>query len=273
MSKTEFSVRPTPTAEEVAAMFPQYNVSMLVGLGAMGAVYHAIKDEKAYAIKLQLGLNNPIQEKQFRCEAEIMSMMDHENIVKVHDSGEIANFQYLIMDYTSRGTLHEVMQEFRFDEENIAGMSVMVCHGLAYAHKMGYIHRDIKPDNIMIDDDFSPKIMDFGLAVDMNDPDYTYTAVGSEGYAAPEILTTPEDIDQRVDVYAMGGVIYTMLTGVIPDKNDVDYEKLTGFDPRFKLLIRNAMNPDKEKRTASISEIERRLMNMMKSWELRKQNN
>lgn len=271
MSQSEFAVKPAPTAEQVDQMFPLYEVTMHVGLGAMGAVYHATMDGHAYAIKLQLGVDCPIQEKQFRCEAESMSVMDHPNIVKVYDSGEVAGYQYLVMDYVSRGTLHEVMQEFRFNEENIAGIAVMICKGLAYAHEQGYVHRDIKPDNIMLDDDFNPKIMDFGLAVDSNDPDYTYTAVGSEGYAAPEIFDTPEEVDQRVDVYAMGGVIYTMLTGVIPDSNDVDFEKLTGFDARFKVLIRNAMKRDREERTATVGEIEHRLMNMMKSWELRKQ--
>ena len=175
------------------------------------------------------------------------------------------------MDYVERGTLHGVMKEFKFDKKSIASIAVMICEGLEYAHSKHYIHRDMKPDNVMIAEDWTPKIMDFGLAVNLDNPNYGYTAVGSRGYAAPEVATSPKDVDYRVDVYAMGGIIFTMLTGEIPHPTKPDFEKLSGQDVRFKLIVKNAMCADRDERTDSIATMKARLMNMMKSWELKNQ--
>ena len=230
---------------------------------------NALKDNRAYSIKLVIGARNVRTQVEFRSEAESMSAMDHPNIVKVHEYGEIEDQPYIIMDYVERGTLHAIMKEYKFDQEGIASMAIMICDGLSYAHEKGYVHRDIKPDNIMISEDWTPKIMDFGLAVDLNNPNYGYTAVGSRGYAAPEVASDPENIDQRVDVYAMGGVLYSMLTNEIPDDKNPDFDKLQGYDVRFKMIIKNAMNPVVSKRTESVDAIKARLMSMMKSWKLR----
>ena len=121
----------------------------------------------------------------------------------------------------------------------------------------------------MIAEDWTPKIMDFGLAVNLDNPNYKYTAVGSKGYAAPEVIATPKEIDYRVDIYAMGGIIYNMLTKEIPDGQHLSFDKLRGYDPRFKMIIKNAMNPDVEKRTGSIAEVKAKLLSMIKSWENR----
>jgi len=85
------------------------------------------------------------------------------------------------------------------------------------------------------------------------------------------VQEAPDTVDRRVDVYAMGAVLYTMLTGEIPDDKEPDFDKLSGHDARFKVMVKNAMNPDVEKRTDSIAAIKSRLMNMMKSWKLSEQ--
>ena len=271
MNTKEINGYPVPTLDEVNRIFPDYDVQMLIGLGSSGAVYYALKDQVSVAIKLVVGPKNVRTQCEFRSEAVAMSSLAHPNIISAHDHGEKEGHRYIIMEYVERGTLHHIMDEFDFDQEAIASMAVMICEGLACAHEKGFVHRDIKPDNIMIAEDWSPKIMDFGLAVDLNNPQYGYTAVGSKGYAAPEVSLAPEEIDHRVDVYAVGAVIFTMLTGEIPDDKSPDFEKLKGYDVRFKMLIKNAMNPDAQKRTSSVGAIKERLMNMMKSWKLNSQ--
>lgn len=251
------------------SFFQDYDVQMLIGLGSSGAVFYALRDNKAYAIKIIVGERNVRTQVEFRSEAEAQQAMDHPNIVKIYDYGEIENFPFIIMDYVERGTLFNVLSEYKFDQTSVANLSIMICEGLQYAHEKHYVHRDMKPDNIMISGDWTPKIMDFGLAVNLDAPNYRYTAVGSKGYAAPEVITHPKEIDYRVDVYAMGGIIYNMLTREIPHATAPDFEKLRGHDPRFKVLVKNAMNPDVEKRTESVAAVKSKLLNMMKSWENR----
>ena len=268
MNTEQINGHPVPQLDEKNRLFPSYDVQMLVGLGSCGAVYYALKENQAVSIKVVVGPKNVRTECEFRSEADSMSAMDHPNIVKVFEHGEREGHRFIIMEYIARGTLHEVMQEFKFDEKSIASMAVQICDGLAHAHEKGYIHRDIKPDNIMIAEDWSPKIMDFGLAVNLADPQYGYTAVGSKGYAAPEVTKDPKNIDFRVDVYAMGALLFTMLTGDIPSTTNPNYDKLKGYDVRFKMLVKNAMQLDVEKRTESIEGISSKLLSMMKSWEL-----
>ncbi len=266
MNLEEINGYPVPTLEEMKRLFPSYDVQILVGIGSSGAVFYALRENKAYAIKVLVGERNVRTQVEFRSEAEAQQAMDHPNIVKIHDHGEAEQMPFLIMDYIERGTLFNVLNEYKFDEQSVANFAVMICEGLEYAHEKHYVHRDMKPDNIMISEDWTPKIMDFGLAVNLDNPNYKYTAVGSKGYAAPEVITSPKEIDYRVDVYAMGGIIYNMLTKEIPDAKSPDFDKLQGFDPRFKMIVRNAMNPDVEKRTKSIAEVKLKLLSMLKSW-------
>jgi len=271
MNTTDINGYPIPELDEMNRLFPDYTVEMLVGIGSSGAVFYAHKDGKMYSIKVVVGPSNVRTHCEFKAEADAMKAMDHPSIVKMYDFGEIESYRYIIMDYVERGTLHGVMQEFSFNEKSIANMAVMICDGLTHSHEKGFIHRDIKPDNIMIAEDWTPRIMDFGLAIDLSDPQYGTTAVGSLGYAAPEVSADPKNVDHRVDVYAMGGLIYTMLTKEVPDPKTPDLDKLKGYDIRFKMIIKNAMDPNLDRRTQSINEIREKLMNMMKSWELRAQ--
>jgi len=234
MNTEEINGYPIPELDEMNELFPEYDVQMLVGIGSSGAIFYALKDNKAYSIKTIIGERNVRTQVEFRSEAESQRAMDHPYIVKVHDFGEIAETPYIIMDYVERGTLHEVMKEFKFDRNGIVNMAIMICQGIEYAHSKHYIHRDI---------------------------------VGSKGYAAPEIVKDPKGIDYRVDVYAMGAILFTMLSGEIPDAKQPDFSLLEGHDPRLKVLVKNAMNIDREKRTESVAAIRSRLERMMKSWE------
>ena len=269
MNTEEINGYPVPQLDEMNRLFPDYDVQMLVGLGSSGAVFYAHRDGKMYSIKIVLGERNIRTECEFRAETEAMQAMDHPNIIKMYDFGELEGHRYIIMEYVERGTLHGMMQEYTFNEQSVANTMVMLCDGLSHVHEKGFIHRDIKPDNIMIAEDWTPKIMDFGLAVNTKDPQYGYTAVGSKGYAAPEVASDPKNIDRRVDVYALGAVLFTLITREIPDPVQPDFEKMNGSDIRFIVIAKNAMQRDLCNRTDSVDGIRNRLMNMMKSWNLR----
>jgi len=265
-------IRQQPAVEYVDSLFPQYHVDAIIGLGGMGAVYKGTgSNGEQVAIKLLLGQPSDELTAQFHAEAQAMSVLDHPNLVAVHDYGHAGEFPYIVMEFVPGGTLLELIHYYTVDEVTAAKICILVCRGLTYVHEQGILHRDIKPDNIMIAEDGSPKIMDFGLAVDVMDEDFEYKAIGSPGYVAPEVRSTPDEIDERADVFAMGGVLYTVLTKEDPNPNpeEIDFDKLQSFDARFKIMIRRAMHPDREKRYASVEELEQKLVNLLKSLEFK----
>ena len=257
-----------PTAEEVNTLFPEYEVQMLVGVGASGAIYYALLDGNPIAIKILVGKKEMRTMLEFRAEAESMAAMDHPNIIKFHDYGERGIYPYIVLEYIARGTIHEVMSEFKFGLEEILKMGIMICDAITHIHEKGYIHRDLKPDNIMLTTEWSPKIIDFGLAINMENLSHFPTAVGSKGYAAPEVAATPKEIDQKVDVYAMGAILYNLLTGEIPEGDIQNSSQFKEIKPRLRMIISKAVEPDLEKRTASVEMIKVKLISVLNSLEL-----
>ncbi|MFW6023874.1 MAG: serine/threonine-protein kinase, partial [Myxococcota bacterium] len=208
----------------------RYRIVSVLGRGGMGVVYKVehVHIGKLMATKLlagELSRNKEVQ-KRFRREAEAASRLSHPNTVQIFDFGQSEGLTYLVMEYVEGTDLGGVIkQSGGMDLVRAARICAQICASLAEAHACGIVHRDVKPENVMVtrarsDPDFV-KVLDFGLAKlrEGSDPTATVTRaghiVGTPYYMAPEQIRG-EAVDGRSDVYSVGAVLYRALTGAPP---------------------------------------------------------
>lgn len=257
-----------PTVEEMQAMLPQYEVLEILGRGGMGAVYKGRQKslKRLVAIKiLPLGLADDEMKfaERFQNEAQTMAAMNHPAIVSVHDFGETPDgLLYFIMEFVDGTDVQKMIHASgRLTEEHALAITAHVCDALSYAHKRGVIHRDIKPANILIDQEGHIKVADFGLAK-MHDPSQTSgltksnMAMGTPDYVAPEVFSPGRVADHRADLYAVGVMLYQMLTGEVP-RGMFKLPSQTGIasDLRFDEIICKALEPKPEDRYQSAMDV------------------
>jgi len=210
-----------------------YVIDALVGQGAMGRVYrahHQNLPDRAYAIKIMIGdyAATAHMRARFQLEAENASKLAHPNVVSVIDFRATDHgVNYIVMDLVEGPSLGEIVQKGPMDPDRVIRIARQLCEGLDHAHSRGMIHRDFKPDNILVvgtGELEMARIADFGLSLSM-DKEVRLTTTGivcTPAYAAPEQLRG-EAIDQRVDLYALGTTLYEMLSGgQLPFHGDLD---------------------------------------------------
>ena len=249
-------------------MLPQYEIMEILGRGGMGAVYKGRQKslKRLVAIKI-LPLDAADDEmkfvERFQNEAQTMAAMNHPAIVAVYDFGETPDgLLYFIMEFVDGTDVHKMIQASgRLTEEHALAITAHVCDALSYAHKRGVIHRDIKPANILIDQEGHIKVADFGLAK-MHDPSQTSgltktnMAMGTPDYVAPEVLTPGKVADHRADLYAVGVMLYQMLTGEVPrGMFKLPSQTGIGSDVRFDDIICKALEPKPEDRYQSAMDV------------------
>jgi serine/threonine-protein kinase len=206
-----------------------YQLLDVIGRGGMGEVYKGIADNKYAAVKVMHIAHSQSLSSRSRFRREGKISLDHPHIVKTLASGEEDNIYYMIIEYVDGITLKEFMSE-----NHLAPLEVVYpyLHDLAgaidYAHFKGYVHRDIKPSNIMLqqtDTNRPPKIvlMDFGVAKSVDDTGSLTgsAAVGTIDYMAPEQIKDSTNVDHRADLYALGVVVYELLSGKLPFEGNV----------------------------------------------------
>jgi eukaryotic-like serine/threonine-protein kinase len=194
---------------------PEVTLVGELGRGAATAVYLGVRDGREYAVKI-LNRADEAQAVAFRREAAIVACLDHPGLPRIHHAGDTAGLPYLIMDYITGRSLRRVLQEERPDEIRLAGWAADLALALAVTHRSGLVHRDVKPENIMITQDDRAKLIDLGLAVRTGGA-VADVAVGTFLYSAPEqtgMLRRP--VDGRADLYALGVVMFECLTGTVP---------------------------------------------------------
>ncbi len=229
-----------PTIQELAGQFPQLEIQRMIGRGGMGAIYQArqtaLDRDVALKIITKEVSDDPMFVERFEREAKALAKLSHPNIVTVFDFGRTASgMAYLIMEFVDGVNLREAIATKSVGAEDALGLIATMCHALDYAHAKGVVHRDIKPENILLGEDGSLKIADFGIAKIVDDvkhpPTLTATRqiLGSLHYLAPEQIESPEQVDHRVDLYALGVVFYELLTGQLP---------LGNFEPPSSVLPR-----------------------------------
>ena len=264
-----------PTAEELGKLLPEYDIVKMLGRGGMGAVYMGRQKslDRAVAIKILSGTLEDSDmgfKERFKNEARAMGKLNFAGIVAVHDFGEAeGGLLYIVMEYVE-GTdvARMIAKEGRLHTEHAMAITAHVCDALAYAHERGIIHRDIKPANIMVGYDGVVKVADFGLAKMTHSQNTGLTqsgmAMGTLHYMAPEALMLGSAVDHRADIYAVGVMLYQMLTGKIPQGMfELPSLQVKGLDPRYDGIIAKALREDREARYQSIREMRGDLDNIL----------
>jgi serine/threonine protein kinase len=257
-----------PTAEELHAILPQYEIVKMLGRGGMGAVYMGRQTalDRPVAIKIlsaQLEESDMGFTERFKNEAKAMAKLNHPGIVAVYDFGEApGGLLYIVMEYVDGTDVAKMIAKSgRLHTEHAMAITAHVCDALAYAHERGIIHRDIKPANIMVDYDGSVKIADFGLAkVNAGGQTLGLTqsgmAMGTLHFMAPEALMLGSSVDHRADIYAVGVMLYQMLTGKLPQGMfKMPSLLVAGLDPRYDGIIAKGIMEDREARYQSAREM------------------
>ncbi len=207
----------------------RYEIREVIGFGGMAVVYKAydlsMQCEVAIKILKDEYVNNDELRRRFRNEAKAITVLNHPNIVKVFDVGLGETVQYIVMEYIYGITLKEyIAQQHTVYWKEALHFIMQVLHALQHAHDNGIIHRDIKPQNIMLTPSGTIKVMDFGIARFQRDANGRTMAgnkaVGSVHYISPEQARGGENTDPRSDLYSVGVMLYEMLTGSVPFDGD-----------------------------------------------------
>ncbi|MAZ89299.1 MAG: hypothetical protein CL693_16840 [Cellvibrionaceae bacterium] len=204
----------------------RYLIKEQIGSGGMGAVYHAFDQSKqedvATKVLLPALVKNERARSRFMGEARISASLSHPGIVNVFDVQQEGDYLFLTMELLEGQDLRSLMETRKlsrqaFDEDEAKALLNALCEALTYAHKYT-VHRDLKPENIWVTEEGEYKIMDFGIARVMSNSQRTQTgmAMGTAYYMAPEQLKGTAKIDGRADLYALGVLVYELLTGDVP---------------------------------------------------------
>jgi eukaryotic-like serine/threonine-protein kinase len=200
----------------------RYEVEALVGHGGMSSVYKARDSllERNVALKILHEQYNGDDDfvERFKREARAVAQLQHPNIVTVIDRGEANDRQFIVFEYIDGENLKElVVRKGRLDVREALEIAAEVARGLAFAHSQGLVHRDVKPQNVLLNGDGRPKVTDFGIArsLDVDGMTQTGTVLGTSNYIAPE-QASGQPVDTQSDVYALGVVLYEMLAGEVP---------------------------------------------------------
>lgn len=204
----------------------RYEITELIGVGGMADVYKAtdIIDNKEVAVKIlkkEFAENEEFL-RRFRNESKAIALLSHPNIVKVYDVNFTDKLQYIVMEYIDGITLKEYIDnEHVLTWKDSVHFIIQVLRALQHAHDRGIVHRDIKPQNIMLFTDGTIKVMDFGIAKFAREDGGTATnqAIGTVHYISPE-QARGDETDEKSDIYSVGVMLYEMLTGQKPFDTD-----------------------------------------------------
>lgn len=240
----------------------------------MGTVYRArdLQAQREVALKVLLGAGQ-VPEERFRREGEIAARLDHPGIVRVYSSGVAAGKPWLAYELvTGARPLDAALAER--DLRGRVELFLATAEALGHAHAQGVVHRDVKPDNVLVDGEGRVRVADFGLALGLDSERLTKTGaiVGTPYYMAPEQIKSPKDVDTRVDVFALGVMLYELMTGQRPFQGQTAGEvthkiinteplKPTAVNeklrPAFDAIVLKAIEKDAEVRYQSVDELRR----------------
>jgi len=278
-----------PSPEEIAKCFPQLEIIECLGRGGMGVVYKARQPRLNRLVALKILApereKDPAFAGRFEKEAQALARLSHPNIVTIHDFGEAGGMYYLLMEFVDGVTLRQLLDAGQVSPREALAIVPQICDALQFAHDHGIVHRDVKPENILLDRLGRVKVADFGLAKivgsergapgrsSADDSDVTEQSessstsesatgqrparqdltdagkvMGTPQYMAPEQVSHPADVDHRVDIYALGVVFYQMLTGKLPDKQLEPPSKKVQIDVRLDEVVMRALEQKPELR-------------------------
>jgi serine/threonine protein kinase len=264
----------------------RYRIVRRIGEGGMGAVYEAEQENPRRTVALKFvnqGLVGPEQFRRFEQESQALGRLQHPGIAQIYEAGT-AQFgngpqPYFAMEFIRGETLRKYADKHRLSTRERLEMMARICDAVHHAHQRGLIHRDLKPDNILVDESAQPKVLDFGLAR-MTDGDTQATLprtsvgqlLGTLPYMSPEqALADPLEIDMRSDVYALGVILYELLSARLPYTlsrkthealqtiREQDPARLSSINRDYRgdieTIVAKALEKDKARRYTSASEL------------------
>jgi tRNA A-37 threonylcarbamoyl transferase component Bud32 len=213
---------PSKGLERGTTFARRFEIIEEIGQGGMGTVYKAYdsKIREVVALKLlkpEIASDLEVIER-FRNEIKLARQVSHRHVCRMYDLGEEWLTIYISMEYVAGEDLKSfIRRSGHLTEAKAVGLARQIAEGLAEAHRLGVVHRDLKPQNVMIDKDGNAKIMDFGIARSLHTRGVTGTGViiGTPEYMAPE-QAEGRDVDCRADIYALGAILFEMITGRVP---------------------------------------------------------
>ena len=218
----------SPAGDALAGIIIEgYEILRELHRGGQGVVFQAIQKATKRKVAIKVLREGPYAsksaKKRFEREIELVAQLKHPNIIAIFDSGTTADgWQYCAMDYVRGTQLNHHIRENKLTLEETLNVFKQVCDAVQYAHYKGVIHRDLKPSNILVDSEGNAKVLDFGLAKQMVGPIQTVVSItqeiiGTLPYMSPEQARgNPDHIDTRTDIYALGVILYEILTGHYP---------------------------------------------------------
>ncbi len=291
-SSEEISISPTETLEipkeelTTGSTFAgRYQIIEELGKGGMGKVYRVLDKELKEEVALKLIKPEIASDKKtlerFRNELKLARKISHKNVGRMYELMEEKGTRYITMEYVPGEDLKRLIRKVgQFSAGKTVSIAKQVCEGLAEAHRLGVVHRDLKPQNIMVDEEGDARILDFGIARSLKAKGITGTGVmiGTPEYMSPEQAEVKE-VDQRSDIYSLGVILYEMATGRVPFEGEtplgiaMKHKSEKPKDPRelnnqipddLSRVILRCMEKDKEKRYQSAGEVRSELVNIEK---------
>jgi serine/threonine-protein kinase len=243
-----------PSGKQV--LLGDYEVTRRLGAGGMGVVYKArqVSLDRDVALKVlfkDLAASRPDFVSRFYREAKVMAKLNHPNVVTCYGVGEAHGLHYLAMEFVEGGSVaHLIKQNGRLNLGDAVHITLACLYALQHAHELNLVHRDVKPDNLLLTSKGVVKLADLGLAKALDD-DMSLTqsglGAGTPHYMSPEQAKSAKHVDARTDIYAVGCMLYRFLTGKVPFNGDTVVElfmaKTKGTFPSARKL--NAEIPDR----------------------------
>ena len=270
-----------PGVAELRPLFPQLDILELLGRGGMGAVYKARQKELDRVVALKIlppGIGHDAAfAERFGREAKALAKLNHPGIVTIYDFGRVDGLYYFLMEFVDGVNLQRLLEGGRVSPREALAIVPQICDALQYAHDQGIVHRDIKPQNIMLDRRGRVKVADFGLAklVGKTEPTTGAAAglttsalteagkvIGTPAYMAPEQQTQPGDVDHRADIYALGVVFYQLLTGELPCKPLEPPSRKVQIDVRLDEVVLRALAETPERRYEQATQLKTAVENI-----------
>jgi len=256
---------PPPSPEEIARFFPHLEILECLGRGGMGVVYKARQTLLNRLVALKILAPEKEQEPQFAerfmREAQALARLNHPHIVTVYDFGETSGLYYLLMEYVDGMNLRQLLQTRKLVPEEALAIVPPICEALQYAHELGIVHRDVKPENVLLDKRGKVKIADFGIAKILGQaPNQSAITgakeiIGTPYYMAPEQVEKPTKVDHRADIYSLGVVFYEMLTGELPLGKFAPPSRKSQIDARLDRVVLHALEKEPERRYQHASQV------------------
>lgn len=255
----------------------KYKIIEMLGKGAMGVVYKALDPDigREVAIKtIRFDLSSATEQEElmgrFIREAQAAGKIQHSNIVTIYEVGREKDLTFIVMQFIKGKSLQQMIAEKRrFSTQEIEDIVVPLCEALDYAHRNGVVHRDMKPANILINEEGKPYIVDFGVArVETSTLTQTGTTVGTPSYMSPEQIMGKK-VDNRADIFSLGVILYELATGQRPFSGEnistIMYKIVNERPPRvtdverslptaYEKIIERAMAKDPNERFSSCSQ-------------------